>query len=146
MTEFKTVWLDPGVCYTDSKIVREAVFVNEQGYPVSEEFDDYDEICPHLVLYDGKNPVATARIFMIDGTKTAKLGRIAVLKEYRGCHLGAKLMTELIKKAKEMGAYDMYISAQSYAVPFYEKFGFCAYGEEYLDIHIPHYDMKAIIK
>lgn len=141
----KTVWINACDNYNDSKLIREAVFVNEQGYSITEEFDEHDDNCPHLVIYDDLKPVATARIFMIDGTKTAKLGRIAVLKEYRGYHLGAELMKELIKKSKEMNADDMYISAQAYAVPFYEKFGFAAYGEEYLDGHIPHYDMKACL-
>lgn len=141
--ELKIVWLEAEENYNDSRLVREAVFVKEQKYPISEEFDSYDDICSHLVIYDGKNPIATARIFMIESTKTAKLGRIAVLKEYRGCHIGALLMTELIKKARNMAAEEMYISAQTYAVPFYEKFGFTPYGDEYNDIHIPHYDMKA---
>lgn len=142
----KTVWLDAGEDYSDAIAVRTAVFVEEQHYPICKELDSHDDCCSHLIIYDGKKPVATARIFIIDGTQTAKLGRIAVLKEYRGLHLGAELMTELICKAKEMNAEDMYISAQTYAIPFYEKFGFTPYGTEYLDVHLPHYDMKATIK
>ncbi len=137
----KTVWLEAGEDYSASKKVRKAVFVDEQKYPLAEEFDEYDKICPHLVIFDGEKPVATGRIFLIENN-TAKLGRIAVLKEYRGKHLGAEVMTALTERAREMKASSVYISAQTYAVPFYEKFGFKAYGEEYLDIHIPHRDMK----
>ena len=139
---FRNVWLEAGEDYTPSKLVRKEVFVSEQGYPESEEFDSHDESCAHLVIFDGNKPVATGRIFMIEND-TAKLGRIAVLKDYRGFHLGAQLMNELISRAVEMKAKSIYVSAQSYAVPFYEKFGLKAYGNEYLDIHIPHFDMKA---
>lgn len=139
---FKSVWIEGGEDYSASKEVRKAVFIEEQKYPECEEFDEHDDTCPHLVIFDGDKPVATGRIFMIE-SNTAKLGRIAVLKQYRGCHLGAEIVKGLIEMAKEMKASSMYISAQTYAVPFYEKLGFEAYGNEYLDIHIPHYDMKA---
>ena len=137
----KNVWLEAGEDYSASKEVRVSVFVDEQKYPISEEFDEHDKTCPHLVIFDGEKPVATGRIFIIENN-TAKLSRIAVLKEYRGKHLGAEVMNALIERAREMNASSVYISAQTYAVPFYEKFGLKAYSEEYFDIHIPHRDMK----
>lgn len=62
-------------------------------------------------------PAATARVFMTD-EQTAKIGRLAVLKEYRGQHLGAELIKELKKRSKALGAKKIYVSAQVYAVPF----------------------------
>lgn len=114
--------------------------MNEQKYPISVEFDDHDKTCDHLLLTVDGTPAATARVFMTD-EQTAKIGRLAVLKEYRGQHLGAELIKELKKRSKALGAKKIYVSAQAYAVPFYEKYGFRAYGNEYLDIHIPHMDM-----
>lgn len=134
------VWYEGGADYTPCAEVRKTVFVAEQGYTLQEEFDECDNTCPHLVLFDVQTPVATGRLVMLpDGT--AKLGRIAVLKPYRGQHLGAQIVQELLKRAKESGALRAYVSAQSYAVPFYNKFGFCEYGGEYLDGRIPHRDM-----
>lgn len=145
MEQFKYVWIGGGADYAAAKAVRTAVFVTEQGYSIADEFDAHDKTCEHLVIYDGDKPVAAARLFIMDGTKTAKLGRICVLKEYRGCHLGARLMEGLIARAGALGAKDMYISAQTHAVPFYEKFGFKPYGNSYKDGHIPHVDMKAAV-
>lgn len=137
----KAVWYAGGEDYAQSAAVRKTVFVEEQGYTLEEEFDEYDKTCPHLVLFDGETPVATGRlVFLSDGT--AKLGRIAVLKSYRGKHLGAEVVRALLEQAKEAGAVRAYVSAQSYAVPFYNKFGFSEYGEEYLDGRIPHRDME----
>ena len=34
------------------------------------------------------------------------------------------------------------LSAQSYAIPFYERLGFEAHGDEYDDAGIPHRDME----
>lgn len=135
------VWYEAGEDYAPAAEVRLHVFVEEQGYTEEEEFDEHDKTCPHLVLFDGETPVATGRLFLLsDGT--AKIGRIAVEKAYRGQHLGAKIVTLLMERSKEMGAKRAYVSAQSYAVPFYNKFGFKEYGDEYLDGRIPHRDME----
>lgn len=133
-------WIEGSLPFEESKSVRRTVFVEEQGYTEDEEFDEIDNVVPHLVLLDGAKPVATGRLIM-QPDKTAKLGRIAVLKDYRGQHLGAKIVEELLKRAKEEGATRAYVSAQSYAVPFYNRFGFQEYGNEYLDGKIPHRDM-----
>lgn len=136
----RTVWYGSGEEYTPSRQIRETVFVEEQGYTLEEEFDEYDAVCPHLVLFEGEAPVATGRLILLpDGT--AKLGRIAVLKSHRGKHLGAKIVEALLEKAKSLGAKRAYVSAQCYAIPFYNKFGFKEYGEEYPDGRIPHMDM-----
>lgn len=139
-----TVWYAPGEDYPLSRDVREEVFVREQEYPIELEFDEADENCWHLVLTDNEKAIATARLLKLS-EGVFKPGRIAVLKEYRGKNIGAELLTLIIEKAKEMGAKELHIGAQTYAVGFYEKFGFKTTGEEYMDEHIPHIDMIAYL-
>lgn len=136
----KSTWFLGGTPCPEGDAIRKKVFADEQKYPLSVEFDDRDKTCDHLLLTVDGTPAATARVFMTD-EQTAKIGRLAVLKEYRGRHLGAELIKELKKRSKALGAKKIYVSAQVYAVPFYGKYGFRAYGNEYLDIHIPHMDM-----
>lgn len=139
-----TVWYVPGEDYPLSREIREEVFVKEQEYPIELEFDEADENCWHLVLTDNEKAIATARLLKLS-EGVFKPGRIAVLKEYRGKNIGAELLTLIIEKAKEMGAKELHIGAQTYAVGFYEKFGFKTTGEEYMDEHIPHIDMIAYL-
>lgn len=139
-----TVWYAPGKDYPLSREIREEVFVKEQEYPIELEFDEADENCWHLVLTDNEKAIATARLLKLS-EGVFKPGRIAVLKEYRGKNIGAELLTLIIEKAKEMGAKELHIGAQTYAVGFYEKFGFKTTGEEYMDEHIPHIDMIAYL-
>ena len=139
-----TVWYAPGEDYPLSREIREEVFVREQEYPIELEFDEADENCWHLLLTDNEKAVATARLLKLS-EGVFKPGRIAVLKEYRGKNIGAELLTLIIEKAKEMGAKELHIGAQTYAVGFYEKFGFKTTGEEYMDEHIPHIDMIAYL-
>nr|MDE5742089.1 GNAT family N-acetyltransferase [Oscillospiraceae bacterium] len=121
----------------EAKIIRNEVFVEEQGF--RDEFDDNDKKCLHIVLFDGDTPIATGRIFPENGRgNTYIAGRIAVRNSYRGKNVGAEVMKLLESKAKELGAEILAVSAQCRAQGFYEKMGYTANGDIYLDEHCEH--------
>ncbi|MDE6182076.1 MAG: GNAT family N-acetyltransferase, partial [Eubacteriales bacterium] len=94
-----------------------------------------------IVLYNNEKPFATGRLIEID--EKLFIGRIAILKEYRGLNYGKILLEKLIEKAKTDFKYnEIFIHAQSYAKAFYEKVGFISFGEEFLEADIPHLHMK----
>ena len=70
----------------EAKEIRIKVFVEEQGF--KQEFDELDSICTHLVTFDNDKPCATVRFY--EQNSVYYIGRLAVLKEYRSKHLGAK--------------------------------------------------------
>lgn len=70
--------------------IRHKVFVEEQGF--QKEFDETDTFSKHLVLYDAKTPIATCRFFPSSHRKYI-IGRIAVIKQYRGQNIGSYLLT-----------------------------------------------------
>ena len=121
--------------------IRRAVFIEEQNVPEAEEIDDLDDQALHLLATDNGQPVATARLF-VKG-ETGKIGRVAVMASHRGTGLGSQIMqASLDILATQPGVTRAYLSAQTYALGFYEKLGFKAYGEEYPDAGIPHMDME----
>ena len=122
----------------EAKMIREKVFVEEQGF--QNEFDEQDEHSWHLVIYDYRTPVGCARMF--DEKGDIVFGRIAVIPEKRHKHLGSYILHELEKKARELGYPKAKLSAQVSAMGFYKKNGFQAYGEEYLDEFCPHIHME----
>ena len=102
---------------------RTAVFVVEQECPYQEvDGTDYDSL--HVWIEENNNIIAYLRIFDKDkATNTVQIGR--VLSVRRGEGLGAKVLEKGIAAAKEeMGAKAIFIEAQTYALAFYEKFGF----------------------
>ena len=120
------------------RAVREPVFVVEQHCPIEEEWDALDATSQHvLVLDDHDQPVGTGRL-----TPARAIGRMAVLGEHRGHGVGALVMEQLIAKARELGYDELTLSAQEHAIPFYERFGFVAEGDRYLDANIPHRTMR----
>ena len=103
----------------EAKHIRITVFVNEQGF--SNELDEIDNTAIHALLF---------------------LGRIAVLKEFRGLDLGTEIVKAMFEKAKSLGAEKCEISAQCRAMEFYKKLGFKEDGEAYLDEYCPHIHME----
>jgi len=120
--------------------LRRAVFVIEQGFSEDSEFDEIDQTCTHILLHDGDTPIGTARIFRVNGT--GKIGRICVAKSHRGRKLGQALVQFALDEfAKDPQLTQAYLSAQTYALPFYQSLGFESQGDEYPDEHVPHIDM-----
>ena len=70
--------------------IREKVFVEEQGF--LEEFDEIDSYAAHLVLFDQDEPIAACRFFQEKEKQDYIVGRIAVIKEYRGQKIGVKVL------------------------------------------------------
>jgi len=119
--------------------VRTLVFIEEQHVPPEEEWDGVDDQCLHVLAFDANDePIATGRL-LPDG----KIGRMAVLKEWRGKGVGSAILELLMDEAREQGHPAVKLAAQIHAIPFYEKFGFKVYGDEFMDAGIPHYWMKA---
>ena len=120
--------------------LRRAVFIEEQGIAEPEEWDDLDACAIHLLARDGQSPRGTARL-IVDG-ETGKIGRLCVAKFARGTGLGAALVEDSCQRLKALGCTRAYLSAQCYAIAFYERLGFTAFGAEYDDAGIPHRDME----
>ncbi|BAO44413.1 GNAT family N-acetyltransferase [Thiolapillus brandeum] len=117
--------------------VRERVFVQEQQVPLELEWDGIDDQCLHMLAEDKSgNPIGTGRL-LPDG----HIGRMAVLREWRGRGVGSALLQALMQEGEKQGFRNMVLAAQLQAMPFYEKAGFTAEGEIFDDAGIPHRNM-----
>lgn len=126
--------------YDEERYIRTEVFIKEQGF--KNEFDDKDADALHLVLFADGAPAATGRLMQGNEEKTFIIGRVAVLKKYRGLGLGSILVGVLEDKAKKLGGKNIGLSAQCRAKEFYEKMGYSAQGETYLDEYCEHVYMS----
>ena len=124
------------------RALRKAVFIDEQGAISNEEFDEYDRNARFILILNANRPIATARI--ADTPKGVKIGRIAVDKNERGNGYGALIVKTAVEKALECGASEVFVDAQNYAVPFYEKLGFKIVGNEIIDRGLVHTPMMIL--
>lgn len=127
----------------EAKYVRTAVFVEEQGF--KEEFDALDDISTHIVAFDEDKPVGNVRFYYDSDKNDYFIGRLAVLKEYRGSGLGALLVKEAQRLAKQMGAKRILLHSQVQAKNFYLKQGYTEFGEQDFDEGCPHQWMKKVL-
>lgn len=128
----------------DAYKVRVSVFVDEQGFV--DEFDEIDNFAYHVAAYDGEKAIGSGRIFPERDSSEYHVGRIAVLKDYRGQNVGSEIMREIEKFTAEIGVTGLVLSAQRRARGFYDKIGYEAQGEEYLEEGYPHVFMKKLFK
>lgn len=118
--------------------VRETVFVHEQHVPLALEWDRLDDDCLHLLAEDQSgNAIGTARL-LSDG----HIGRMAVVAPWRQHGIGAAMLNELVRIARERGWVEVVLNAQTHAVAFYARYGFIAEGPEFQDAGIPHCRMR----
>jgi predicted GNAT family N-acyltransferase len=120
--------------------IRFSVFVEEQRVPLEIELDEHDPLSIHVVAFDGEKAVATARLLPDN-----HIGRMAVLKDWRGRGIGSAILEALIRVAQERGTSYVALSAQVQAAPFYRAHGFVPEGEEYLEAGIRHQAMRRIL-
>ena len=127
----------------EARSIREIVFVDEQGF--QEEFDSVDEFAPSLVMYDNDKAVATCRYFKLENDTAYLIGRIAVLKEYRGKGLGAMIIRSAEERILKLGVSKVLIHAQCRSKEFYEKCGYECFGDIDYEEDCPHIWMKKIL-
>ena len=117
--------------------IRTSVFIDEQGF--KDEFDETDKTCTHIMLYDEEKPIATCRYFK-EG-ENYHIGRVAIIKDYRGQGLGNRIMQIAENEIKNGGGRIIEVSAQVRVSEFYKKLGYSAVGDIYFDEYCEHIRM-----
>lgn len=111
--------------------------MHEQSVPLELEWDGVDDAAQHLLaLNSAGEPIGCARL-PGDGS----IGRMAVLKPWRGKGAGSALLRKAMLLYRQQGIRKLTLSAQLHAVSFYERAGFQVCSEPYLDANILHVDM-----
>lgn len=126
----------------EAKDIRIEVFMKEQGF--ENEFDEIDNLCHHIVVFDEEKPIGTCRFFKENNHYT--IGRVAVLKEYRNQHIGNLLLKSAEKEIKRINGDVIVVHAQVRVSSFYEKQGYIQFCQIDDDEGVPHMWMKKRIQ
>ncbi|MFA6667190.1 MAG: GNAT family N-acetyltransferase [Bacilli bacterium] len=122
--------------FKDAKDIRQKVFVEEQGFIV--DIDELDKTSVEIVMYDDKTPIGTCRI--IDYKPgVVKIGRFAIIKEYREHGLAKLMLKEAENVAVKKKAQIVLIDSQYDKKKFYMHHGYRALKKRiFLDENYPH--------
>jgi predicted GNAT family N-acyltransferase len=137
--EIEIKWLAGTDDLSPVRQVRDSVFIGEQGIAPELEYDAMDAAAEHLLICADGRPVAAGRLYQADGQ--FRFGRVCVLMEYRGEHLGVLVVRLLLARAFAAGAMEVHIHAQAYLEGYYRRFGFVPYGERFSEAGIEHVSM-----
>lgn len=126
---------------TDLRLVREPVFVQEQGVPLALEWDELDPLCHHVIARDRDgHAIGTGRL-----TPNHSIGRMAVLRDWRGRGVGDALLRALLAQARELGWRQLTLHAQSTAIDFYARHGFLPFDPRFEEAGIDHQSMRLLL-
>ncbi|MFO8002979.1 GNAT family N-acetyltransferase [Thioalkalivibrio sp.] len=122
--------------------VRCDVFIKEQNVPRHLEFDGMDASALHwLACTELDEPVGTLRLL-----PSGQIGRMAVIKMYRGQGIGSRLLHHAIAAAEAHGWNEVWLNAQFARRGFYAPHGFIVISDIFEDAGIPHQRMLRRLK
>ncbi|QDH69934.1 GNAT family N-acetyltransferase [Marilutibacter alkalisoli] len=125
----------------DLRAVRETVFVREQGVPAGIELDALDPLCDHVLARDTEGrPIGTGRL-----TPEHRIGRMAVVPDWRGRGVGDALLDALIERARAHRWRTIALHAQVDAIGFYLRHGFLPEGKQFEEAGIQHQGMVRMV-
>lgn len=124
----------------DIMALRVSVFVVEQHCPYLDP-DGADRHALHVFFRDETGIQAYLRVLEAGvNFPQVSIGRVISVRRRMG--IGSRLLEAGITAARErLCAGQIYIEAQTYAIPFYEAKGFRQVSEEFLEDGIPHVGM-----
>jgi N-acetylglutamate synthase-like GNAT family acetyltransferase len=113
---------------TEVRKIQESVFCNED---MVKNIEDEYAFAVHAVAYQGtdKKCAVAAGSMAYDG-EICRLGRVAVLKPYRGNHYGDFIVRILLNKAFTSGIEKVYTYASPDNLGFFSTIGFKAEHEK----------------
>ncbi|WP_205952079.1 GNAT family N-acetyltransferase [Pantoea stewartii] len=98
----------------------------------------------HLLGMAQDDLLAYARILSPRRAETeVKIGRVIISSKARGLNLGNQLMMQAIASCEQhWPRHAQFLSAQAHLAGFYQRHGFLAVSDSYLEDGIPHIDMR----
>ena len=127
----------------NSRHVRRRVFVDEQGVSPKVELDVCTDVyCDHYIaVTDAGEVIGAARGYGCEGS-IYKVERVAVLREWRGQHVGEQLMRCIEKVARKQAFQRTLLNAQLRALRFYLSQEYIPFGHAFQQEGIIHIGMK----
>jgi len=116
--------------------LRKRIFVDEQGVPEENEFDEYESTSLHFLALDQGIPVGAGRLREYSGE--AKIERVCVLNSLRKSGTGRLVMEAMENEARKMGLTRARLHAQTQAAGFYQRIGYLPASGIFMEENIPH--------
>ncbi len=125
-----------------ARVIRQAVFLDEQKIPAELVCDAADAAATHAVAFNRLGMAVAAGRAVDLGGGVIKVGRMATLPTVRGCGLASSVLAALMQAGRDQGAREVMLQAQASAVGFYRRLGYRLCGPVFEEAGIPHQEMR----
>lgn len=125
--------------------IRRLVFCREQGIDEAAEFDLHDDTATHLLARLDARPVGTLRWRLAGEQGAVRIERVAVLADARRRGVADAMLGSLLAQLAVQGVSQCWLHAQTTAIALYERHGFIAEGDPYLEDGILHRTMRRLV-
>lgn len=121
--------------------LRNDVLLAPIGLPYYEEVLKNDSESIHCVSFDGKEAIGCCVLTDL-GDGLAQLRQMAVSDKWQRKGIGEDLIAFAEYVAEEHGFDEIMLHARRVAENFYLRNGYSFVGEEFLEVEIPHFEMR----
>jgi len=108
--------------------------------PGPEEREEESKLV-HLGAFEGDRLVATLMLHDV-GEGRVRMRQVAVDFDRQRGGVGTKLVHFSEEVARRRGFREMVLHARETAIPFYERLGYTTYGEPFVEVTLPHINMR----
>lgn len=124
--------------------LRQSVFVVEQGC-IYLDADQHDHVALHFLgrSQETGQIISYLRCYE-EKSGTWHLGRVIVTHAFRGMGLGIQIMERCHDFLLAQGVLELNLTAQEYAVGFYQSLGYQALGDPFMHEGLMHREMRRI--
>jgi predicted GNAT family N-acyltransferase len=128
--------------YESEKALRNRVLRVPLGLVLSDSDIAGEDSQTHLAALDEAGTVIACVLLVISGDGTAHIRQMAVDEHSRGRGIGAGLIAYAERIARGLGLRRMTMHARVVARGFYERLGYQAVSDEFIEVTIPHIEME----
>lgn len=119
-----------------TKILRAPLGLSFSPEALALEFKDI-----HLGAFTGEQLVGCLLLTPLKEGRV-QMRQVAVEEELQGRGIGKILVETAEKLAREQGFTEMILHARESAVPFYRKAKYEVFGEQFIEVTLPHWEMR----
>jgi ribosomal protein S18 acetylase RimI-like enzyme len=142
-------WIDnSGPLYAAELDLRFRVLREPLGMGRHEVQGPWEDVCRHLVALEAggagerSGRVVACVLWREQSPGVARLFQMAVDPDWQGRGLGARMVRDLERDARERGCPRVVMHARETAIGFYESLGYEGRGERFTEVGIPHRIME----
>jgi ribosomal protein S18 acetylase RimI-like enzyme len=128
--------------YAGEKDLRDRVLRRPLGLALSEKDTADEDRQIHWAALDDSGKVVGCVLLALPGDGSARARQMAVDECCRGIGIGAALMAEAERTAREGKLVKITMHARLTARGFYERLGYRTVGEVFTEVTIPHIAME----